>query len=258
MFTFWGCTITRDPSFSLDSSKREYPVDLRIAEVDALGNVITLSKNNTITRFNKLNNSSVQYSDNRLGKIDVMDTRNPIELLVFFRSYGIVKWLDNSLSVIEEVNLQNSNIVNVCSSNDGNFWIFDENTQRIYKKNRRLVTLIESNRMSDLGIDKLKIYKMRESNNRLVVLAEGYGYLIFDNFGQFQRKISSYSDNDFQLLDQLLIEFKESTIKLTDLSQPFAAPKNEIIAQAMDAFGLRIWEKNYFLLFNGGIDVIRR
>lgn len=251
-----SCTITRDPSVVVVNSNRKFPLDLRTAEIDALGNVLALSSNNTITRYNRVNGTSVRYSDNRLGRIDVMDTRNPLEVLLFFKSYGIVRWLDNSLSVIEELNLENSNVVNVCSSNDGQFWMFDENTQRIYKKDRKLATLIESNRMSDLGILGMKVIKMRESNNRLVVLTDIYGFLIFDNFGQFQRKVPNNGSTDFQLYDHLLIEFDGDGVKTTDLNQPFTQPAYQNIGQSAGAIGLRIWEKDYFLLFKDGIDVV--
>lgn len=253
---FASCTITRDPSVVVANSSRKFPLDLRTAEIDGLGNVLALSSKNTITRYNRLNGISVQYSDNRLGRIDVMDARNPLELLLFFKSYGIVRWLDNSLSVIEEVNLDNTNVGNVCSSNDGKFWMFDENTQRIYKKDRKLTTLIESNRMSDIGIQGMKIIKMRESNNRLVVLTDIYGFLIFDNFGQFQRKIPNNGSTDFQLIDNLLVEFDGAGIKSTDLNQPFVQPTYEAIGQASGAFGLRVWEQDYFILFKDGIDVV--
>lgn len=251
-----SCKITRDPSVVVANPSRKFPLDLRTAEIDALGNVIALSSKNTITRYNRVNGTSVQYSDNRLGRIDVVDSRNPLELLLFFKSYGMVRWLDNSLTVIEEVNLDNSNVVNVCSSNDGKFWMFDENTQRIYKKDRKLTTLIESNRMSDLGIKGMKVIKMRESNNRLVVLTDIYGFLIFDNFGQFQRKIPNNGSTDFQLNDNLLIEFDGAGIKSTDLNQPFVQPAYEAIGQATGAIGVRVWEQDYFILFKDGIDVV--
>lgn len=256
VLTVMSCSITRDTHGNAGNSSRQFALDLVTAEVDGLGNVIALSANNTITRFNRLNGSSVQYSDNRLGRIDVVDSRNPLEVLVFFRSYGIVRWLDSSLSVIEEANLQNSNIVHVCSANDGNLWVFDENSQRLYKRSRKQANLVESNRMSDLGLQKMQIVKMRESNNRLVVLTEESGFLVFDNFGQFQRKFPAFSGSDFQLIDNLLIEYANSMIKITDLNRSFSAPKEELLEAGVGAFGLRVWESDYFLLFKDGIDVV--
>ena len=176
-----------------------------IVEIDKLNYIYTQSENNTLRRHAIDSKVKVDYADNRLGKIDDLDPFDPFNILVFYRSYGIAKIMDNTLNVILVINFRDAspfqNITHMCSSNDGKYWIFEESMQKILKIDAGFIRLAETNRFSDLGIDSPQILRMRESNNQLFVLVKDTGVLVFDNFGQFLRKVVVPPVADFSVID---------------------------------------------------------
>ena len=76
--------------------------------------------------------------------------------------------------------------------------------------------MAETNRLSDLGINRPQIIKMRESNNQLFVLIDGVGILVFDNFGQFLRKIVVPQVGDFSLVDGKIFYYNSNDFYKVD------------------------------------------
>lgn len=200
-----GCAVFKPKSTEVTSEEYDIPGKFDILEVDKLNFIYTQSENNLLRRHTLNSKVKVDYVDNRLGKIDDLDPFDPLNILIFYKSYGIAKVMDNTLNVIKIINFRESstyqNITQICASNDGKYWIFDESIQKILKIDGDFMKLSETNRLSDLGINRPQIIKMRESNNQLFALIDGVGILVFDNFGQFLRKIVVPPIADFSLVD---------------------------------------------------------
>ncbi len=204
-----SCTALK-PKVSYENDGVLYSIQGKfdIVEIDKLNFIYTQSDNNILSRHQLDTKSKLDYVDNRLGKIDDLDPFDPLNIMLFYKSYGIIKILDNTLNIIKIINFREfsnyQNVVSVCSSNDGRFWIFDESIQKIVKINSNFEKFAETNRLSDLGVQLSSIIKMRESNNQLFVLVEGTGILVFDNFGQFIRKVVVPKIVDFSLNNAIL------------------------------------------------------
>ncbi len=240
-------------------SARKYPAQVKQLEIDPLGSVYILDKLNKLTRFNTINNTKTEYVDNRLGNIDDFDPRNPLSIMVFFRQYGIVKFLDNTLSPIRIIPLQDNesfqNVSAACTTNDNKLWLFEENQQRIYKVGDNLQVIAETNRLSDLGLQKVQVVKMRENNNKLVVLIKNEGLFVFDNFGQFQKKIKTDGYADFQFWEDNIIQFENCRAMVLPISNPLQIQQSEDLCLLNSgARSARKLKQGWLLSFEDGVD----
>lgn len=216
LLLFFSCSLSKKATTQevMDplspKSSRQIVTEPRQMEVDKLSFIYVFTKSNSLVRYNLKANTKVEYVDNRLGRIHDYDVTNPFSINVFYKQYGIVKVLDNTLSSIQIINFLSSpsfqNVTSVCTANDGNLWIFDETVQKLYKVKSDFEILVESNRLSDLGLGKVEILKMREVNNRLIVLVKDKGFYIFDNFGQFLKIIRTEFFSSFQVIDGKIMQ----------------------------------------------------
>lgn len=248
-----------DPSLS----SRKYPTSVKKLEVDPLGSVYILDQKNKLTRYNTFKNTKTEYVDNRLGNIDDVDARNPLNIMVFFRQYGIVKILDNTLSPIKVISLQENesfqNVSEVCVTNDNQLWLFDENRQRIYKVDDNLQVRAETNRLSDLGLNNVQVVLMRENNNKLIVLVKDQGLFVFDNFGQFLRKISTNQYSDFQLLGNQIIQYSNCIVTMTSPDNPVLDIQNVKICEiSSDIIQVKKAKTGWLLAYSDGVDVFEK
>ncbi|HMP31366.1 MAG TPA: hypothetical protein PKD85_17310 [Saprospiraceae bacterium] len=253
------CTILKPKTIIDDDISYDIKGNFDIVEIDKLNYIYTQSENNLLRRHQIDQKTKIDYVDNRLGKIDDLDPFDPLNILLFYQSYGIVKVMDNTLNVIKIINFRESsiyqNVVNICSSNDGRYWIFDEVLQKIIKINVSFDKIAETNRLSDLGINTPQIIKMRESNNQLFVLIKDVGVLVFDNFGQFVRKIVVPKIMDFTVVNGVLFYVSQNELYKVEGIDTRKADSSIIkkIEQGLSSVKLN----NQFLIawYKGGVNI---
>jgi hypothetical protein len=191
-----------------------------LVELDRLDQIYLQTDGNLLAKINLKTGVKVEYFDNRQGAIDELDVYDPLNIVAFYRPYGIVKILDNTLNVIKTINLQNStpyaNVKNVATSNDGGLWIYDDIRQRIVKLDDNLNTKIQSNNLSDLGLQNVQIKLLKEYKNKLYVLIHDGSILVFDNFGQFQKKIKALSSSSFTFVGDRICQLFDGSLHCYD------------------------------------------
>ena len=230
-------------------------------EVDNLGNIYILNVDNRLTKHDKDGKLLFEHYDKQLGIVDAIDVSNPLQILVYYKDYGHIKYLDNTLAPIQTFDLNSDKyfgIETVCQSNDNHIWVVDPTIQRIIKLDKSLNSVYETNNFGDLGLQNGDILKMRENGNYLVALHKTNGFLIFDNFGQFIKKIPSYSAIDFQFDGKALIyktvtSYRYQKIKFPDfafISPPISVNQTQLkIARKHKD----VWIAGY----NGGVDILK-
>lgn len=231
-------------------------------DVDNLGNIYVVDQKNRMILYDQSGMMKFEYFSNRLGQITDFDVRNPLEILVFFGDYNIIKLLDNTLAEVQTINLAtNPNYVGsavVCKSNDDSFWVVDPAGQKIVKLTDQLKVVAETNRFTDLGIASLNPLKIREAGNKLMVMTEANGFWVFDNFGQFIKKIPSTKAKDFQfdgkgLLYETMTGYRYQKIQFPDftfMSLPIEAKREGIIKA-------KLQNKKWIIGYPGGIDLFK-
>jgi hypothetical protein len=130
-----------------------------------------------------------RYSDKSLGTISKLDVRNPMKILVFYRDFNTVVFLDNMLNpsgdrlVLENLGIQRA--YDACASFDNGFWVFDSDALQLLRFTGNLEPVVRTgNLRSQLGGD-FRVSRMWERENRLLVGCANGDVLVFDVFGTY-------------------------------------------------------------------------
>ena len=90
-------------------------------------------KDNTL--FKIQNDSTINYQNFQLGKINKVDPFNPLKIMCHYRDLNSVVILDNRLAPITTINFNDNlninNISHVATAFDNNLWLFDENSREL-------------------------------------------------------------------------------------------------------------------------------
>jgi len=249
---------------------RAINVPAKLLEVDNLGRIYVVDNRNDLINYRPDMTEQYRYANRRSGHISSIDLTNPLKVVVYYDDFNQVKILDNTLSIISELNLNDfyADISACSSSNDGNLWIYDPINFKLKKVNDEGTTLIESSNTNDFGLQSAYITRIIERNNLVVLFDVNQGFFIFDNLGQFVFRyqslsvtywnfeggfIHSYNPNEPDIVTKLDI----NSLDIQQLKIPYTATEN---LKTLDVNPLKVILKSnkFYLMYADGIDVLKR
>lgn len=212
-----GCTSTSviKPAASDNSIPFDISSQVRFAEVDNLGHIYVVDAKNRLIKYGADYKELYRYASNRNGLISSIDVSNPLRITVFYDDFNRVSILDNTLSVIKEVDLSQQFLdITACgSTNDGRLWIYDAVQLRLVKIADNGSIVLQSDQVSDYGMAGMHIAKIIESGNYVVLCDYNKGFWFFDNFGQYIYHFPVPSLRSFQFDGKLVIYYTETGLK---------------------------------------------
>lgn len=227
--------------------------------VDQLDQVIVLSSDGDLIKYDNQLQELFRYADNTLGEISHIDPFNPLSVLVYFEDYNTIVYLDNTFSVTGTVSLQEwdyFDISTIAASNDGNIWLYDPTSNRLIKSNDQGREILSSNNLNDYGIDELNPILIKERNNNLWVLDEQYGIIVLDNFGSYIKSIPITGITDFQVDGEQVIYWKDGQFNVVSLK---LLEQHKISLEHNSAWDLgKISSRYFYLQDSKGIKRINR
>lgn len=232
-------------------------------DVDKLGNIYVVDVNNQLSIFDQNGAQKFKYSEKRLGSIHSLDVSNPLKILVFHKDFSQIRVLDNTLNIVETISLVNNNNFSAVTltawSNDANFWIFDDLKQKIFKVDRNLKVMVESNHFNDLGLSAFKPTKLMERENTIVISGVESDFILFDNFGQMTKKIQAIKSKDFQFDGENILYLTTTGLKNQAVNYPsytaIGLPKN---VSAIDIENIKLENDKWYVMYKDGVDVVER
>ncbi len=193
-----GTTQNKDVLQS-ESPKLDIEEKIDQVEIDNLQNIYVLTADDRILRYDADLNLKYEYSNGAIGDIVSIDATNPQKILCFVADFNRILVLDNTLAEIKKLDLSTTEYLDVTAvarSNDNRIWLFDPVNQVLVKVDNLGSPVFASNRLSDYNFGEVNPTIIRERGNRVAVVDEELGILLFDNFGQFLKLIpESYVDH---------------------------------------------------------------
>lgn len=143
--------------------------------------------------FNKAGDSLREFNSRKFGNITYIDATDPYQILVFFKDYNLIVFLDNFLSQNgEPLDLQElgyDQISFACQSREKGVWLFDPLRQKIIKLDQNFKPTHESLNLAQWFGKNIQPDYMVEFNNQLFITQPNDGFFVFDHFGTFMKKI---------------------------------------------------------------------
>ena len=183
---------------------KEIDQEANFISTDRLGNLYVV-KDNSISMYNKNGDSLRSFNSQRFGSVAHLDCTDPYQLLVFFRDYNMVLFLDNFLSENGEiVNLQSLGLDQVslaCHSREAGFWAFDQIRQRVLHLNDNFEITHQTVNFVQWFGHRLEPNYMVEYNNKLYLNVPETGIYVFDHFGTYLKTIALKDIENPQFLE---------------------------------------------------------
>lgn len=182
---------------------------------DNLSNVYTINKD-VFTKYDMKLKFMKEFSNKNFGNITSADVTNPLRLLLYYREFGRIVFLDNTLSqngdpiALEKLGYPLATLA--ASSYDNGLWIYDQPTFELIRFNNALeITNRTGNVAQILGME-LQPNFILEKDNRLFVNNPSTGILIYDVFGTYIKTIPILNLMSFQVADDNIIYYSKGIL----------------------------------------------
>ena len=187
---------------------------------DNLGNSFLVDKDE-ITKYDGNGAVFNKFSIKAFGPIESIDATNPMKLMVFYKDFSKIIYLDNTLSLngnpidLEEYNLTQAKLI--CQSHSDGIWFYDQQKFALIRLDKNLsLTQSTSNINQLLGIEVNPNY-MCEFNNSVYLNNPVTGILVFDIFGTYVKNIPLLNLQKFQVTNESIYFMRDHKAYVYDL-----------------------------------------
>jgi len=176
---------------------------------DNLQNIYLVgAPNNQVKKLNSQGDSVAVFNNStRYGKIYSMDVSNPLKILVYYQDFATIVLLDRFLTTRATIDLRKLGITQVkvvALSYDGNIWLYDEGEGKIKKIGENGNILVESADLRLVFDDSLNPEKIIDKNSQLYLYDNKLGWLIFDYYTAFKKRLPFAGWKDVDVNDKQL------------------------------------------------------
>ncbi len=201
-------TFAADTTLSLQINKT-IPGSFSDFYTDNLQNIYVISSaTNQLKKLNSDGDSVAVFNNTlRYGKIYSVDVTNPLKVLVYYKDFSTVIILDRFLAtrtIIDLRKLQITQVKAIAQSYDSNIWLYDDGEGKIKKIEENNNVLLQSADLRLVFDESLNPVKIIDNNGQLYLYDNKLGWLIFDYYMAFKKRVSfagwkDVSTNDNQL-----------------------------------------------------------
>lgn len=210
IFLFGGFNQT-DQSFKLNLPDKNCRI-----KTDGFGNIYVIHEDEII-KYNSSGILQKKFSTKRYGKIDLLDPTNPLKILVYYRDFQQIVFLDNQLTVssddlsLEKIGYEQAGLV--CTSANNGFWLYDRQNNELVRFGSDLKPLVKTGNLKQiLGLD-IKPDFMKEHNSYLYLNCPDEGILVFDIYGTFNKTLPLRHLAEFDIVNGNVVYFENRTLK---------------------------------------------
>lgn len=180
--------------------------------MDKLENLYRVDDQVSLLKYDKNGIKLFEYSNPSFSGIYGVDVSDPYKVLLFYRDQQKVVFLDNTLSEISISDLTHSgNSYFSCLSRsiEGDLWAYEINSQKLLKLNEDMEILDESFPLYQEGLSNFSPDFIGVSMEDMVLGDPDSGVLLFDHFGNYQKKLPIVSFSMLKNLGTSLLYYKE-------------------------------------------------
>ena len=251
-FPFLFASYFQESNFRLIKS---IPTKTAIVTTDNLGNIY-ITKGNSLEKYNSKGEFLKKLSDKNLGNLSFVDTRDPLKILLYYKSFQRIIFIDNMLSPsgnsisLDELGLNQTSLV--CTSHNSGFWIYNQQNLELIRFDQNLQITQQTGSVIQITGEAINPNFMTECNNKLYINDPQKGILVFDIFGTYSRKIPILGVQSFQVADEQIIYLKNDILKSHNL---ITQEESEIQLPTSGVLIARTEKEKLYLLKPNNLDI---
>ncbi len=161
--------------------------------VDNLDNIYILNSRNQVKKLNNKGDSVAVYNDvKKFGQATLIDVSNPLKILLYYKDFTTVVFLDRFLNAVNTIDLRKQNIFQVKAigqSYDNRIWVYDELESKLKKIDEDGKMLQETPDFRLLLSQAPTPTKIFDENKYVYLYDSLKGVYVFDYFGTLKNSI---------------------------------------------------------------------
>ena len=182
-FLFLACIF-----FQIGREEKVFPVKHDNFTADNLGNVFFV-RDAELLKYSSEGKMLGRYSNLKLGAITSVDATNPLKIMVYYKDYQQIIFLDNQLSPhnnsvsLQDLGLEQASLV--CSGINNSFWVYDRRNNELVRFDQHSKKIASTGNLKQVLNEQIAPDLIKEQNNYLYLNCSGSGIYVFDIFGAF-------------------------------------------------------------------------
>jgi len=199
---------------------KSFPVKGSVLSSDELKNSYVVNNENNIIKLDSLGGLLAIYSENQYGQVTNIDATNPFTILTHFKDFNSAIALDinmNAKRLYKFSSLGLNDVAAICTSYDNKLWLFDEAEQKLKKMDDQYEITHESADVTQLIGGAISPNFMVERNQMVFINDPEKGIFVFDIYGTYYRTFMIQGLEDFQIIGQKIVCFKENKLYAFDM-----------------------------------------
>jgi len=191
--------------------------------LDATGSIFLSFEGGSITKYTPNLDSLFSYSPTKVGNTRLLETGNGLRIFAFYDFFQEYLITDRFLARPIHGKLSNSSLdfIEIATqSQDNNIWLVESSGFRLIKFNVIIEEIeIETALNSIIENENNSFTFIREYQNRVFLVDKNSGIYIFDNLGNFSRKIKA-NTNKCTFSGNSILYIEADSLVITDLYSP--------------------------------------
>jgi hypothetical protein len=239
--------------------EKEYNYEADFFSTDGFGNLYIV-QNSELIKINISDGKKLVYSNFSSGKISSIDPADPFRILVYYKDFNKIVFLDKNLTeIISPITLDDKGIYNaisVCQSVNGGFWVLDQNSAQLLYLDKSLNIVKKSaviEEIYDQNTDTKQAF-MLEKNDYIYVGFENAGVMQFDSYGVYIKTFPTINFANFQVIDNVIVYYSEGKLNYYNTQnyqeKSLKIPIENIVRTAIEGNRLFVQTGKKILVYN--------
>ena len=193
-----------------------FPNNECLVKADELGNTYIINKEE-ILKYNTAGGFLKRYSNKRLGAISAFDCTNPLKILVYYKDFQQLVFLDDQLTAnsevisLEDLGYEQTDLI--CTSANNSFWIYSKQNNELVRFNAQLQPIVKTGNLKPVLQVDLTPNMIKESNGYLYMNCPDEGVLVFDIYGTFYKTYPLRQLKEFNIMNETIVFFKDHKLQ---------------------------------------------
>lgn len=194
-------------------------------------------KADELTKYDKTGKILYKYSNKNFGNITSVDASNMLRIVVFYKDFLQVVFLDNTLSIngepitLEKIGFQQPQLVS--SSHNSGLWIYDKQNFELFRLDQNLLKTQQTGNLSATLNTDIQPNYLLEYDNKVYLNNPSTGVLIFDIYGTYYKTVPVKNALRFQLIGDWVYFMSDKIVKayntITTEEKQFEMPLPEFL-----------------------------
>lgn len=172
---------------------------------------------NELSKYDNKGKLLYKYSNKSLGNIDYVDASNMLRLLVFYKNFSQIVFLDNTLSLnsepvsLDKIGFQQAQLV--CSSYNNALWVYNQQNFELLRIDQNFEKKQQTGNLSILLNVDLQPDFLLEYDNKVYLNNPSTGILVFDVYGTYYKTLPLKNLKSFQPIGDFIYFFSDNKVK---------------------------------------------